>query len=160
MPALVIRPLEPSDRAWVREKTIAEWGAEIIVVRGEVFHPAELPGYAAWHAAEPVGLITCRCCGDACEVISLATWGAGRGSGIALLRRTEQDAREKGCRRLSLVTTNDNSRALRFYQRLGFTIAAVRLNVMDEARQLKAQIPLIGEDGIPIRDEIELEMRL
>jgi ribosomal protein S18 acetylase RimI-like enzyme len=64
------------------------------------------------------------------------------------------------CGRLYLVTTNDNTRALRFYQKRGFTICAVRLNVMDESRKIKPQISLTGEDGIPIRDEIELELEL
>ncbi len=31
---------------------------------------------------------------------------------------------------------------------------------MEEVRKLKPGIPLIGNDGIPIRDEIELEMRI
>jgi hypothetical protein len=31
---------------------------------------------------------------------------------------------------------------------------------MEKSRLLKPEIPLIGNDGIPIRDEIELEMIL
>jgi hypothetical protein len=31
---------------------------------------------------------------------------------------------------------------------------------MDESRKIKPQISLTGEDGIPIRDEIELELEL
>lgn len=31
---------------------------------------------------------------------------------------------------------------------------------MTLARRLKPEIPLAGEDGIPIRDEIELELAL
>jgi hypothetical protein len=51
--------------------------------------------------------------------------------------------------------------ALRFYQKRGFSLAAVHRNAVDEARRkLKPEIPIIGLDGIPIRDEIELEMAL
>jgi hypothetical protein len=31
---------------------------------------------------------------------------------------------------------------------------------VEQSRKLKPEIPLIGNDGIPIRDEIELEMKL
>ncbi len=31
---------------------------------------------------------------------------------------------------------------------------------VDESRKYKPEIPLLGMDGIPIRDEIELEMAL
>lgn len=33
-------------------------------------------------------------------------------------------------------------------------------NAVEAARRLKPQIPFIGNDGIPIRDEIELEKAL
>jgi hypothetical protein len=59
-----------------------------------------------------------------------------------------------------LITTNDNLDALRFYQKRGFRIAGVRPNALDLSRRIKPEIPLVGEDGIPLRDEIELEMAL
>jgi ribosomal protein S18 acetylase RimI-like enzyme len=65
-----------------------------------------------------------------------------------------------GCRRLWLVTTNDNTAALRFYQKRGFVIAGVHRNAIVEARRLKPEIPLVGRNGIAIRDEIELEQPL
>jgi hypothetical protein len=58
-------------------------------------------------------------------------------------------------------TTNDNVDALRFYQRRGFRLAALRTRAVDELRRrLKPTIPAVGEHGIPIRDEIELEIEL
>jgi ribosomal protein S18 acetylase RimI-like enzyme len=65
-----------------------------------------------------------------------------------------------GCRRLWLITTNDNLDALRFYQRRGFELVAVHRDFREVARRLKPSIPLEGNFGIPIRDEIELELRL
>jgi hypothetical protein len=58
-----------------------------------------------------------------------------------------------------LVTTNDNLDALRFYQRRGFRLAKLRRGAVDAARsRLKPTIPEVGSFGIPIRDEIVLEL--
>jgi len=58
------------------------------------------------------------------------------------------------------ATTNDNLNALRFYQKRGLVLVTIHRNALTRSRQLKPQIPLIGNDGIPLRDEIELEMVL
>jgi ribosomal protein S18 acetylase RimI-like enzyme len=61
--------------------------------------------------------------------------------------------------RIWVVTTNDNVDALRFYQRRGFRLRAVRPGAVDEARRtLKPEIPAAGRYGIPLRDEVELEL--
>jgi ribosomal protein S18 acetylase RimI-like enzyme len=80
--------------------------------------------------------------------------------GSALIAAVRAAAQAAGCRRLWLVTTNDNTRALRFYQKRGFRLAALYPNAMERYRRLKPQIPELGLDGIPLRDEIELEMTL
>jgi ribosomal protein S18 acetylase RimI-like enzyme len=77
-----------------------------------------------------------------------------------LVRHLAGFAREKGCASLFLVTTNDNTNALRFYQKLGFHMRALHPDIISEYRKIKPEIPLKGEDGIPICDEIELEMDL
>jgi hypothetical protein len=59
-----------------------------------------------------------------------------------------------------LITTNDNLDAIRFYQRRDMRIAAVAPGAADEARRIKPSIPEIGDYGIPIRDEITLEIIL
>jgi hypothetical protein len=59
-----------------------------------------------------------------------------------------------------LITTNDNTKALRFWQKRGFRLAAVHRNAVEKSRKIKPEIPLTGNDGIPIKDEIELEMAL
>ena len=68
--------------------------------------------------------------------------------------------RERGVGRVWLITTNDNVRALRFYQRYGFDRVALHRNAVDAARTLKPQIPRVGLDGIPVRHELELEVQL
>jgi acetolactate synthase regulatory subunit len=64
----------------------------------------------------------------------------------------------QGLVRLSLPTTNDNTDVLRFYQRRGFRIVAVCPGTADQARVVKPQIPLVGQHGIEIYDELELEL--
>lgn len=62
--------------------------------------------------------------------------------------------------RLWLITTNDNMEALRFYQKRGFILSALYPNALEESRKLKPEIPEVGLEGIPLRDEIELEFKL
>lgn len=57
-----------------------------------------------------------------------------------------------------LITTNDNINAIRFYQKRGFDMAHLFRNAMDISRKLKPEIPLIGENSIPLRHEIEFEL--
>ena len=97
--------------------------------------------------------------GDDCEIVSLDSLRPGAGIGTALIDAVKAAAVESGCKRLWLVTTNDNMNALRFYQKRGFVLVKVNRNVIEFARTLKP-VPLIGADGIPLRDEIELEMVL
>ncbi|MCX7683479.1 MAG: GNAT family N-acetyltransferase [Anaerolineae bacterium] len=75
-----------------------------------------------------------------------------------MLQAVRQAAIEAGCRRVWLVTTNDNLNALRCYQKRGCVLVAVHQNAVEEARKLKPTIPQTGYEGIPIRDEIELEL--
>jgi ribosomal protein S18 acetylase RimI-like enzyme len=160
VPDLYIRLLTPADRDWVRQKIIETWGAETVVVHQTVYRPAELPGFVAKSGDEIIGLLTYHLEGEACEIVTLDAWRAGLGVGTALIETVKQVAGREKCRRLWLVTTNDNLPALRFYQKRGFVIAAVHLNAIEKDRRWKPEIPLIGLDGIPIRDEIELEMML
>lgn len=88
-----------------------------------------------------------------CEVISLDSLEEGKGIGSRLIRAEEQAAQQQ-CNLLTLVTTNDNEVAIRFYQRRGYAISHVIPNVVDLARKIKPEIPLYNEKGVPIQDEI------
>jgi len=65
-----------------------------------------------------------------------------------------------GFTELRLTTTNDNVDALRFYQRRGFRLTALRPGAVDLARREKPAIPLVGAHGIPLHDELELTLEL
>jgi len=155
-----IRALFDADKEWFRQMLIADWGSEIVIVHGDIFRPVDLPGFLAEEDGEKVGLLTYHVLGDACEIVTLNSWREGRGVGSTLLEAARQAALRCKCRRLWLVTTKDNLHALHFYQERGFTISAIRINAVESSRRLKPEIPLLGNHGIPIRDEIELESLL
>ena len=153
-----IHSLSPADRDWVARHVAEHWGAEIVVAHGALYHPAALPGFVAEADGEAAGLVTFHIAGDACEIVTLDSLRPDQGIGTALIEAVKSAAGAAGCRRLWLITTNDNLHALGFYQKRGFRLVAVHPGAVDAARMLKPEIPLIGSDGIPIRDEIELEI--
>jgi ribosomal protein S18 acetylase RimI-like enzyme len=156
---VIVRPLREGDREWVRETLRQLWG-ETVVSRGAVHDPTALPGFVAEEGGERVGLLTYRVDGADCEVVTIDAFPEGAGAGTALLDAAARAARDAGCGRVWLITTNDNLRALRFYQRRGFRLVAVHPDALERSRELKPSIPEIGLDGIPLRDELELELRL
>lgn len=141
---------------FIRER----WGGSIVVAHGRVCRPADLPGLAAVAGERPVGLPTYEIRGDTCEVVTLDSLDPGQGIGSRLLEAVAAAARAAGCARLFLITTNDNLPALRFTQKRGFRLAGLRISALDESRRLKPAIGLVGDDGIPVRDEIELCLSL
>jgi ribosomal protein S18 acetylase RimI-like enzyme len=153
-----IRALQVTDRVWVEDVLVEYWGSSRIVTRGHVHQAHALPGFVAVHESKLVGLLLFRLAEGACEIISLNSLREGLGIGSALIEAVKDEALSAGCERVWLVTTNDNLTAQRFYQKRGFTVVAVHEGAVDRARALKPEIPTHGEGGIPIRDEIELEM--
>lgn len=156
----LVRPLATVDRDWVARLLEEHWGSVRIVTRGQVYQGDALPGFVAVQGEERVGLLTYRFEGDACEIVSLDSLVSGLGVGSALIEAVKKEAVRAGCRRLWLITTNDNLPALRFYQKRGFELVAVHRRALELSRRLKPSIPQVGLDGIPLRDEIELEMPL
>jgi ribosomal protein S18 acetylase RimI-like enzyme len=132
------------------------------VARGGVLvdsldHPAVL----AWSEGELQGVATYVVDGDECELLTLHAATRQAGIGSALLTTVQGIARDAGCRRLWVVTTNDNLDALRFYQRRGFCLVLIRPGAVDRSREtLKPEIPRSGAYDIPLRDELKLEMTL
>jgi GNAT superfamily N-acetyltransferase len=157
-----VRPLGDTeeDRDWAACLVNERWGADMAVAHGTVFYPSGLPGYIAWQSGERIGLVTYNLVGDACEIVTLDSLRPRSGIGTALIQAVRQTAEEAGCCRLWVITTNDNLEALRFYQTRGFVLVAVRPNALERSRRIKPEIPLIGKHGIPLRDEIELEISL
>jgi ribosomal protein S18 acetylase RimI-like enzyme len=154
-----VRPLAGGEREWADAKVRELWG-DVAISRGRVLDPASLPGFVALEDGNPVGLLTYRIDGGDCEVVTINAFPQGAGAGTALVEAVTGAARAAGCRRVWLITTNDNLRALRFYQRRGFRLVALHRDALDRSRELKPSIPQVGHDGIPLRDELELELSL
>ncbi len=157
---ITIRSITREDQPRLRKFWVERWGGEIIVAHGVVYHVDTMDGFLALDGKEIVGLITLAHSQDSCEIVSIDSIHEDKGVGTSLLEAVIQAAREKGCKRLFLITTNDNLQALGFFQKRGFELSALRRGAVNESRKIKLGIPLTGHDDIPIRDELELEMNL
>jgi ribosomal protein S18 acetylase RimI-like enzyme len=160
MPDITIQPLNTADREWVTQFMLEHWGSNKVVSRGVIYYSQNLPGFVALYKGEKVGLVTYNIVERICEIVTLNSTYPSSGVGTALIEAVRDIAIKSGCKRLWLITTNDNVNALRFYQKRGFVLVAVHRNALEQSRKLKPEISLIGHDDIPLRDEIELEMML
>ena len=156
-----IRPIEPQDREPLANQFRALWAGPLVVSRGRLFDASALPGFVAVEGGEIVGSATYHVEGDRCELVTLESAAArGRGVGTALCEAVKAAAAAAGCRALWLITTNDNAAAIRFYLRRGFHLRDIPLGAMAKSRELKPEIPLVGDDGVPILHELEFWMAL
>lgn len=156
-----VQPLAAPQRQALEPLLWENWGGPLIASRGRLLDARLLPGLWVGETGNLLGYLLYHPEGDQWEVALLEALEQGRGVGSALLGAVEELARRRGCKRLWLVTTNDNTHALAFYQRRGFVLAALHRDAVTEARKtLKPSLPLVGEGGIPLRDELELEKRL
>lgn len=156
-PTPPIRPAGAADGGWIGKFLCERWRATTVAVHGEVIDAARLPALIA----EPQrGLATYRRLGGDAELVTLDAKPAGIGTGTALLEALATRLRAEGCGRLWLTMTNGNLSALQFYLRRGFRISRVRAGGVDAARRLKPSIPMVGEHGIPIHDELDLSLVL
>jgi GNAT superfamily N-acetyltransferase len=135
--------------------------AAVVARRGELLDATARPAVVAHADGGIAGVLTYDVVGAECEVLTLHAAAQWSGAGTALVDAVRGIAARAGCRTLWVLTTNDNVDGLRFYQRRGFRLSALRPGAVDESRRtLKPQIPPVGLHGIPLRDEIELVMPL
>ena len=151
--------LSSSDLPRMRQFWIEHWGGEEMVTRGNVYRPEQLEGFVVEEEGEWIGLVTFFIKDGECEVTSLDSLREGHGIGSKLIEQAVEESRARGCRRLFLITTNDNLNALGFYQKRGFEMVNIYRGAVNESRKIKPSIPLVGYNNIPLRDEIELERR-
>lgn len=155
-----VRAPREDERERIEAILIERWGAPIVVSRGVRHDMRELPTLVADEDGDIAGVLTYAPDADGAEVVSLDALRSDRGVGTALLDALVDVALANGWRRLWLITTNDNTAALRFYQRRGWDLVALHRDAVDESRQLKPQIPRAGADDIAIKHELELELVL
>lgn len=161
MTPYTLRRIESADRPEVTRLLVREWGGvELVALSlGGRVDASVLPGWLAEQDGEVLGLLTYRTTGSLADIVTINAF-AGGGVGAELLAALVDDLRRAGVTRLRVTTTNDNTRALRFYQRAGFRLSALRVDAVTESRRIKPEIPELGADGIPIRDELELIMEI
>jgi len=155
MPTL--RRLTQDDLPRLRQFWIEHWGGEEMIARGNVYRPEQLEGFVIEDGDEWIGLLTFFIKDGECEVTSLDSLREGQGLGSMLIDKAIAESRARNCKRLFLITTNDNLNALGFYQKRGFEIVTIYRGAVNASRKIKPGIPLVGMNGIPLRDEIELE---
>ena len=156
---ITLRPLTRADLPRLRRMWKENWGDEFVVAHGVVYHPDTLDGFLAFDGADCVGEITYVFSGGDCEIVSLDSVREGQGLGTRLIHAVLERARQRNCRRVFLITTNDNLNALGFYQKRGFELVKINRGAVNESRKIKPSIPLLGMNNIPLRDEIELEIK-
>lgn len=158
MNTVEIHPVKSIHKDWIAKNLIDNWGGLTVVSREKVYHPLDQPGFIAISNGVIVGLITFRPGSERWEITTLNSQFRGVGVGSALIEAVRVLARRDGCRKLFLITTNDNVNALRFFQCRGFYFKALYPNAIAVSRMLKPEIPLLGQHKIEIRDEIEMEL--
>ncbi|MBO1627888.1 GNAT family N-acetyltransferase [Bacillus arachidis] len=133
------------------------WGSTLMVSRGRAHQLDQLPGFIAIEDNRIIGIITYEIRGNDCEIVSLDSFKEKKGTGTKLVEYVIDIAKKQCCKKVWLITTNDNTNALRFYQKRDFIMTNLYIDAVKEARKIKREIPLIGYDNIAISHEIQLE---
>ncbi len=148
------------NRKSVNDFIMEQWYTTKMILRGNEIDMTAVEGIVISENGEIIGLLTYIVYDDTLEITSLDSLRENQGIGTTLLEWVTSIAKEAGCKKIVVVTTNDNIKAIRFYQRRGYDMAHLYRNALEVSRKLKPEIPLIGENGIPLRHEIEFEMIL
>jgi ribosomal protein S18 acetylase RimI-like enzyme len=153
-----VRLVQPGELP-VADACVERFGRTVARLGG-LIDTAPLPRLVAERDGEVAGVLAFDAGDDGLEVVVLNALREGEGVGSELMHAALEEAVRRGCGRVWLITTNDNTRAIRFYQRLGMELVDARIGAVDDARRtLKPTIPLTGNDGIPIRHELVFELR-
>jgi GNAT superfamily N-acetyltransferase len=152
--AVSIRATTEDDRPAVVDLLTRRWTSPEILIEGEMIDASRLPGFLAEDDGEIVGLVTLIQREKEWEILTLDSLSRWSGVGTLLLNAVVGTAVERGIRRLMIRTSNDNLDAFRFYQRRGFRLEKLVPGAIDEERKIKPEIPMTGEYGIPIHDEV------
>ena len=151
----------PSENQEILGIMTRHWGSTDMALDDRLYDLTSCPCLLCEEAGELMGFLHYDNRGGDWEILALDCPKPGVGAGSKLIREVAAMARAAGAKRLLVVTTNDNTRAMRFYQRRGFDLIAVRFGAVTRAREtIKPEIPLMGDDAIPIRHEMVFGMEL
>lgn len=134
------------------------WHTTTMIIRGKEIDMTKTEGFFFSEGKEMIGLITYIFYDNILEITSLDSLHENQGIGSKLVEAVIHEAKERKLQKIVLITTNDNINAIKFYQKRGFDMVRLFHNALDVSRKLKPEIPLIGENSIPLRHEIEFEL--
>lgn len=157
-PAFDIRPM--NDRKELEELLRLRWPDANLIICGEFVRPEDVEGLGYYADDRLHGIATWRSHGKVMHIVAVNAFTALRGVGVALVDAMKEHGRRNGVTCLRATISNDNVVALRFYQKRGFRLSALHRGIYDAMRAMKPSLPLTGLDGIPMRDELELECEL
>lgn len=152
-----IEKISSNTRNLVNQFFLDNWFSTDMSIRGKIIDCTKVDGFLLQEDNIIIGLVTYTFFGDICEIVSLDSKKENIGIGSALLEEIEKVAINNKCKKMRLITTNDNMRALQFYQKRGYCLTKLYPNAMEEVRKVKPDVPILGDNDIPLRDEIELE---
>lgn len=154
-------PIQDSDRDAIRQFITEHWHAPHICIRDKLYYPHQAEAFIERRDGKIAALVTYEQQGDAILMITQNSIEPGAGIGASLVLKVIEEARKRKVRRIWLTTTNDNLKSMGFYQRMGFRLVAVHRDAVSGGRQsLKPELPEFGVNGLPILDEIEMELIL
>ena len=157
-PAYEIRPM--SDRKQLVDLLRLRWPDSTLIICGQFVQPEDVEGIGYYANGRLHGIATWRPYGKVMHIVAVNAFTEVRGVGVALVDAMIAHGRANGMALLRATITNDNTVALRFYQRRGFHLSALHRGLFDAMRAMKPASPVTGLDGIPMRDELELELEL
>ena len=158
-----IEPISELTRDLATTYIIREWQTAQTMIRGEIIDCSTIDGFILTDEKREsvLGLATYIFRGDACEIVTMNSERQRTGLGTALIEKVKAAAVAHGCKTLRLMTSNDNLNAFGFYQKRGFELVGVNIGAIDRERETNTpEIPLIGQNGIPFRHEMDLSMHL
>lgn len=150
--------IDSRDRSLINTFIKQHWYSTTMIIRGKEIDMTKVDGFYFSEEENIIGLITYLVYNDILEITSLNSLRENQGIGSKLIEAVIHEAKEKNIKKIVLITTNDNINAIKFYQKRGFDMAHLYRNALDISRKLKPEIPLIGENSIPLRHEIEFEL--
>jgi ribosomal protein S18 acetylase RimI-like enzyme len=152
---VIIRDLTEEDSPWLRDLVQEHWGLPVVSVSRQ-YDDIELPGFVAVEDEERLGCLSYCVGAGGVEVVTLNSLVEGRGVATALLAAARELARARNAR-LWLITTNENMRAIGFYQRRGMDLVALHRDFVEVVRRAKPAADLSPVDGIAFRHALEFE---
>ncbi|MGL5315052.1 MAG: GNAT family N-acetyltransferase [Peptostreptococcaceae bacterium] len=157
---MLIKAISPENRNEANEFIISKWNSTNIAIRGRIFDTSTMDGFILYETNTIIGLVTYRIDEYECEIMTLDSIKENQGYGTILLNKVIEAASYTECTKVKLITTNDNVNAFAFYQKRGFDLVCVYPYTVEYARRLKPSIPMFGDNNIPIKHELEFEIKL